>query len=205
MDPDGNESTLAFVASWLRGSSSQAQAFREQQDKIMASPDYKAGSRTKYKAGDTFCNFATYATNKDFAPGLNKAMFDKGDTTGDWTCANHAAKNLAMAAADPNSSIKEVTPKQAQALANRGYAVVGEHITEPHGHLATVRVGGKFSKEHGPVINNIGAASRTGSDVLADKAFVGDAPVHYYYDSNQFIKSNNDKMNKLMEKYYEHH
>jgi len=95
------------------------------------------------------------------------------------------------AALDPNSSIVEITPQQAQALANQGYTVVGSWKNQKpkgSGHIATLESGYEYDPEEGPVFANVGVSEYTGTGQTAYKAFGQDnyQSIKYYYDKDQF-------------------
>ena len=99
--------------------------------------------------------------------------------------------NLMKAALDPNSSIVEITPQQAQALANQGYTVVGSWKNQKpkgSGHIATVEAGHEYNSETGPYFGNVGDADFTGTNKTAVEAFGAKNfdSIKYYYDKDQF-------------------
>ncbi len=123
--------------------------------------------------GPTFCNIATcQIVGATGAPtdGLVNA-------NGTPNLANVDARTL------PNSpQWHEVTPEEAQNLANQGVTVVAAQANPGgHGHIATVRPellpGTQEYIGQGPLINNIGRYVDIRS---ADQAFAPNQPVRYY-------------------------
>lgn len=84
--------------------------------------------------------------------------------------ANQIAANLAR----HGSGYRQVSPAEAQRLANQGVLVIAVQPHAGHGHVATVRPGGSGNN---PLINNIGAHVNV---VPASRAFYRNPPVRYY-------------------------
>jgi hypothetical protein len=90
------------------------------------------------------------------------------------------AQNLAVSPA-----YSEVSPQQAQVLANEGRAVIGAWFNpKGHGHVVTVRpegvAGDKPVGNRGPLLNDIGAFDRVAPQSAAFRS--GDK-IYYYSPS----------------------
>jgi RHS repeat-associated protein len=126
----------------------------------------------------TFCNLATCAVAKDAGAPLDALTNAHGQPN----LANAAATQLAT-----SPSWHEVTPEEAQTLANQGQVVVGvQENPAGHGHEVTVRPelmpGLAQSMGQAPIVNNIGAHVGV---VPASQAFSSSQPVHYYAPNPQ--------------------
>jgi len=126
--------------------------------------------------GPTFCNIATCKIAQATGAPLDP-LTDKNGTP---NLANTDNRTL------PNSSkYHEVTPEEAQSLANQGITVIAvQGSAGPHGHIATVRPDNTYFSPYevrpggeGPVINNIGRHVEVDR---ASQAFAKDRPVRYY-------------------------
>jgi RHS repeat-associated protein len=126
--------------------------------------------------GSTFCNIATCKIARATGAPLDP-LTDKNGTP---NLANTDNKTL------PNSSkYHEVTPEEAQQLANTGVTVIAvQGSSGPHGHITTVRPDNTYFSPYevrpggqGPVINNIGRHVEVDR---ASQAFAKDRPVRYY-------------------------
>jgi RHS repeat-associated protein len=126
--------------------------------------------------GPTFCNIATCKIAKATGAPLDPLT----DKNGNPNLANTDNKTL------PNSSqYHEVTPEDAQNLANKGVTVIAvQGSAGPHGHITTVRPDNTYFSPYevraggeGPVINNIGRHVEVDR---AFQAFAKDRPVRYY-------------------------
>lgn len=84
--------------------------------------------------------------------------------------ANQIAANLGKS----GSGYRQISPQEAQQLANQGKLVIAVQPHRGHGHVATVRPGGSGSD---PLINNIGKHV----DIRpASRAFYSSPAVKYY-------------------------
>jgi hypothetical protein len=125
----------------------------------------------------TFCNMATCSTVESVS-GPTGAIEDK---SGQPNLANTAAQQL------PNSSQwHEVSPQEAQNLANQGVPVVAVQANPAgHGHEATVAPelmpGLTMQLSGTPSISNVGHAVGV---MPASEAFSSSRPVHYYAPNN---------------------
>jgi len=126
--------------------------------------------------GPTLCNVATCKIARATGAPLDPLT----DTNGNPNLANTDNRTL------PNSSqYHEVTPEEAQNLANQGVTVIAvQGSAGPHGHIATVRPDDTYFSPYevraggeGPVINNIGRHVEVDR---ASQAFARDQPVRYY-------------------------
>jgi hypothetical protein len=154
---------------------------------------------------DTYCNLSTYdiagATgfNTDVLYGPNapihKLAFDKDPRYN--TSANMAAQNLAEAA--KQGTVVQVTPAQAQALADIGYTVIAAFYNPTgSGHLMTVSPSSVLSnsfynrayKEGDPFVSHVGARYN-GSGNKIDNASRIPGNYTYYFDPGQFDHSKN--------------
>ena len=103
----------------------------------------------------------------------------------------------------PGEQLHELTPENAQKMANFGYTVVSAwENPDGIGHLGTVRPNdGKFDPAKGPLISNIGwknyiryaieaygVGGRGGPKKLSD--------IHYYFDPNQTFEYDPSKANR---------
>ncbi len=97
--------------------------------------------------------------------------------------ANEMNSNLSN-----SSQYREVTPQEAQRLANEGKVVIAVQPAKDHGHIATVRPDNLFyetppSRGSGPVINNVGrnvGIVRASATKAADRAFRPEPLPKYY-------------------------
>lgn len=122
---------------------------------------------------ETYCNDATYC----IARRMKAPLRPLGDVQGKPYLANRMAQNLAE-----STEYRDVSPDEAQKLANQGQFVVGAwHNPTGHGHVDTVRpegVPGDVPVGHsGPLLNDIGAEDHVARQ---SKAFKAADPVHYY-------------------------
>ena len=117
--------------------------------------------------GKTFCNIATCQIAKTMGAPMGALTNPKN---GQPALANQIATNLAKS----GSGYTQVSPQEAQRLANQGQLVIAVQPHFGHGHVATVRPGGNGSN---PLINNIGARVNV---VPASKAFLPSPQVKYY-------------------------
>jgi len=131
----------------------------------------------------TFCNVATGETIKAIGGPLDDLRYSPG---GNYRVANDAANKL-----QGSKDWQQVSPTEAQDLANQGVGVIGVQRnpgTNPrtgmpnHGHMVTVRPedhpGLAEMQGEAPIVNNVGARRNV---VPADQAFPdGTRPVRYY-------------------------
>ncbi len=117
--------------------------------------------------GTTFCNIATCQIARTMGAPMG-ALTNPGN--GQPALANQIAANLAR----HGSGYRQVSPAEAQRLANQGVLVIAVQPHAGHGHVATVRPGGSANN---PLINNIGAHVNV---VPASRAFYRNPPVTYY-------------------------
>ena len=141
-----------------------------------SNPAYQPQSDPTTGARTTFCNLATCNTVESVGGPID-AITDKN---GQPNLANTSAQQL------PNSSQwHEVSPQEAQNLANQGVPVVGVQEHSGHGHEVTVApelMPGLTMHLYGsPLVNNVGA--RVGV-MAASQAFSTSQPVHYYAPNN---------------------
>ena len=164
------------------------------QDKAMSNPIYREGGGGPFgnsTGSETWCNQATFEIVRNTsALRLANALYGS-DPNGYNTTANMAAENLMNAATGRDSSIMEITPQEAQKLANKGYTVVAawKNPSGSSGHMATVRPGNTFDELTGPMLNNIGAAQTTGIRTTIESfsaSSYANGEVHFYYDFCQF-------------------
>jgi len=137
------------------------------QDTARSNPSFQP------RGGKTFCNLATCDIVSN-AGGPTGTLTDKN---GNPNLANTDARTLAK-----SSEYHEVTPEEAQKLANQGVPVLAvQENPGRHGHIATVRPelmpGLGQSLGQAPMINNIGARRDIGT---ADQSFLRNQPVRYY-------------------------
>jgi hypothetical protein len=126
--------------------------------------------------GPTYCNLATCSILKTYGGPLDGSL----TTNGIPNMANTDVKTLANS---PNW--REVSPEEAQNLANQGVPVVASQGSPgPHGHIATVRPellpGTQAQLGQGPLINNIGRHLNVTSAGGLYGAFAHDQPIKYY-------------------------
>ena len=127
-------------------------------------------------AGTTYCNAATLKVARQMGAPTKGVLTDgKGNLVN----ANTQARNLGN-----SSAYREVTPTEAQALANQGELsiVAWENKTGGSGHVATVRPEGVSGDNppkgsSGPLLSNIG---NTIGVLGQNYAFRKDMEVHYY-------------------------
>lgn len=172
---------------------------KEMQNEVLNREDLKQGTGGPFNRTDnkitkqtSWCNQATFITARVTDPILAKAMYDNDDPNGDnHTNAAHIAKNLAKAANDSTSSIREVSPSMAQNLANAGVTVAGTKDVDYEGHVATVASGYDFDQENGPMMANVGGSDKHGY-TRAKSAFRGtyyeDGKVHFYVNTESVKK-----------------
>jgi hypothetical protein len=150
------------------------------QDAARANPRYEPTFDDTGNLKSSYCNQATC----DIVQKVNGPMAAlKYPGSGNMAVANDAARYLAKS---PNW--REVTPQDAQRLANRGIVVVGVQANPGgHGHMVTVRPeimpGLAESLGVAPIVNNIGARINV---VPARDAFDRElAPPRYYSPKGQ--------------------
>lgn len=102
--------------------------------------------------GPTYCNDATYAIARQ----LKAPLGPLGNSMNTPYTANQMAQNLAL-----STAYKDVTPEQAQQMADQGRLVIGAwHNPGGHGHVVTVRPqgvpGDQPAGNTGPLLNDIG-------------------------------------------------
>ena len=193
------EKSAVYIQNELKtklGSSTERNKLKEKQAAAIANPNYQQGSQGPFgfleaTSETTWCNMATQDITFETSYNLSMALRNENDPYCLNTNANAMYDNLMKAAQNPNSSIVEVTPQQAQALANLGYTVAGTwQSTNPEvsGHIATVEAGHEYNSETGPYFGNEGDSRYTGTGQKAIEAF-GEKnyqSIKYYYDKNQF-------------------
>jgi hypothetical protein len=127
--------------------------------------------RPSTREGPTYCNAATFCIVRDMGGSLRPL----GDAQGQPYAANQMAQNLAT-----STDYRDVTPEEAQRLANQGNLVIGAWFNpQGHGHVVTVRPDGVTGDEpfgrSGPLLNDIGEndwiARQSGAFKAADKVF----------------------------------
>lgn len=125
------------------------------------------------KRGQTYCNEAAcYIARKMHAP-----LGPLEDAQGHPYLANRMAENLAESPA-----YRDLTPAQAQQLANQGRFVAGAWYNPAgHGHVVTVRPeglpGDSPAGHSGPLLNEIGENDQVARQSMAFKPA---DQVHYY-------------------------
>jgi RHS repeat-associated protein len=146
------------------------------QDAAMANPKNQPVGTPGTPDRKTFCNIATcqiVTATGTTTDGLINAH-------GQPNLANTDAKTLAN-----SPSWHQVTPQEAQNLANQGVTVVGVISETGHGHIVTVRPellpGTQDVAAHGPLVNNIGGHVGVTD---GNNAFRGATPT-YYAPTNQ--------------------
>jgi hypothetical protein len=148
---------------------------------------YQQGGGGRYPSNphltttSTFCNQATF--DIAVATGFNTdALFKDRDNTN----ANAAVQNLAAAAA--KGTVTQVSPAQAQALANQGYTVIAAYYntnknkdgTLQSGHLMTVSPNYSGNNNNDLFVSHVGAKENR-----IDNASNIPGTYSYYYDPNQ--------------------
>ncbi len=177
-DPDGHG-----LWDWLKqqgcnaGFSSLCSPAQQQQQKQQLIDAQDAArndpSLQKEKNGTTHCNGATcQIATKTGAP-LGPLV----DKNGKPVNANQQAQNLAN-----SNQYREVTPAEAQKIADNGGTVIAAYDNSGgHGHTTTVRPDGVPGDNprpgSGPLLNDIGNSDRVQH---ASQAFRKSAEVHYY-------------------------
>jgi RHS repeat-associated protein len=147
------------------------------QDAARANPNNQPVGTPGSPDRKTFCNIATCQIVKATA------------TTTDGLVNAHGQPNLANTDAHTlanSPSWHQVTPQEAQNLANQGVTVVGVISEAGHGHIATVRPellpGTQDVAAHGPLVNNIGGHVGVTN---GNNAFGGATPTYYAPTNNQ--------------------
>ena len=193
------EKSIVYIQNVLKtkyGSSTERDKLKEKQESVIKDENYQQGSQGPFGFLDatsetTWCNMATQEVTFETSYELSMALRNENDPYCENTNANDMYDNLMKAALDPNSSIVEITPQQAQALANQGYTVVGSWKNsnpDLSGHIATVEAGHEYDPENGPYFGNVGDSRYTGTGQKAIDAFgqYNYQSIKYYYDKDQF-------------------
>ena len=101
-----------------------------------------------------------------------------------YTNANQMAQNARVAAADPTSGVKEITPEAAQKYANQGIKVlVAAENTQPgqRGHAGVVAPNSQpYDPAQGPMIGQTGTAEVTGINSAQSSFIANGLEPHYY-------------------------
>lgn len=151
-----------------------AEERQQARDRLIAAQNQ---ARAKYQPSQadnqTYCNEATYCTVRDMGGPLGPL----GDARGVPYLANRMAQDLAV-----SPEYTEVTPDEAQTLANQGRLVIGAWFNPAgHGHVVTVRPEGVWGDSpagnSGPLLNNVGATDRI---TRQSRAFKSSDKVFYY-------------------------
>ena len=193
------EKSIVYIQNVLKtkyGSSTERDKLKEKQESVIKDENYQQGSQGPFgfleaTSKTTWCNMATQEVTFETSYELSMALRNENDPYCENTNANAMYDNLMKAAQNPNSSIVEITPQQAQALANMGYTVVGSWKNQNpkgSGHIATVEAGYEYDPETGPYFGNVGDSRYTGTNKTAVEAFgIGNyQSIKYYYDKEQF-------------------
>lgn len=145
------------------------------QDDARANPAYRPRGLPGKET--TFCNQATcFIANRTGIP-----QGPLNDSRGIPLLANQQASELER----PDSGFRQVSPTEAQSLANQGTTVIAVQPHSGHGHIATVRPDSTYFANYevkdpngsGPLMNHIG--SRIGI-FHESGAFLPAPPVRYY-------------------------
>lgn len=195
------EKGVGFVKNTINsivGSKKEREKLLEKQKELIEDERYQQGSEgpNNYLGATfetTWCNKATEKITFETSYELSMALRNKGDKYWENTNANDMFDNLVKAAGNPNSHIIEITPEQAQNLANKGYTVVGSWKNDKpnqSGHIATVEPGHKYNIREGPYFGNVGTRKYSGFEKTALEAFGSDKldKIKYFYYDNQFNK-----------------
>lgn len=195
------EKGVGFVKNTINsivGSKKEREKLLEKQKKLIEDERYQQGSEgpNNYLGATfetTWCNKATEKITFETSYELSMALRNKGDKYWENTNANDMFDNLVKAAGNPNSHIIEITPEQAQNLANKGYTVVGSWKNDKpnqSGHIATVEPGHEYNIREGPYFGNVGTRKYSGFEKTALEAFGSDKldKIKYFYYDNQFNK-----------------
>ena len=193
------EKSIVYIQNVLKtkyGSSTERDKLKEKQESVIKDENYQQGSQGPFgfleaTSKTTWCNMATQEVTFETSYELSMALRNENDPYCENTNANDMYDNLMKAAQNPNSSIVEITPQQAQVLANQGYTVVGSWKNsnpDLSGHIATVEAGHEYKPETGPYFGNVGSSEYTGTGQTAYKAFgqYNYQSIKYYYDKEQF-------------------
>ncbi len=176
------EKGVGFVKNTINsivGSEKEREKLLEKQKELIEDERYQQGSEgpNNYLGATsetTWCNKATEKITFETSYELSMALRNKGDKYWENTNANDMFDNLVKAAGNPNSHIIEITPEQAQNLANKGYTVVGSWKNDKHnqsGHIATVEPGHEYEPDRGPYFGNVGDYRFTGKNKPAIECF----------------------------------
>ena len=195
------EKGVGFVKNTINsivGSEKEREKLLEKQKELIEDERYQQGSEgpNNYLGATsetTWCNKATEKITFETSYELSMALRNKGDKYWENTNANDMFDNLVKAAGNPNSHIIEITPEQAQNLANKGYTVVGSWKNDKpnqSGHIATVEPGHEYNIREGPYFGNVGTRRFSGFEKTALEAFGSDKldKIKYFYYDNQFNK-----------------
>lgn len=195
------EKGVGFVKNTINsivGSKKEREKLLEKQKELIEDERYQQGSEgpNNYLGATfetTWCNKATEKITFETSYELSMALRNKGDKYWENTNANDMFDNLVKAAGNPNSHIIEITPEQAQNLANKGYTVVGSWKNDKpnqSGHIATVEPGHEYNIREGPYFGNVGTRKYSGFEKTALEAFGSDKldKIKYFYYDNQFNK-----------------
>ena len=193
------EKGVGFVKNTINsivGSEKERERLLEKQKELIEDERYQQGSEgpNNYLGATsetTWCNKATEKITFETSYELSMALRNKGDKYWENTNANDMFDNLVKAAGNPNSHIIEITPEQAQNLANKGYTVVGSWKNDKpnqSGHIATVEPGYEYEPDRGPYFGNVGTRKYSGFGKTALEAFGSDKldKIKYFYYDNQF-------------------
>lgn len=195
------EKGVGFVKNTINsivGSEKERERLLEKQKELIEDERYQQGSEgpNNYLGATsetTWCNKATEKITFETSYELSMALRNKGDKYWENTNANDMFDNLVKAAGNPNSHIIEITPEQAQNLANKGYTVVGSWKNDKpnqSGHIATVEPGHEYEPDRGPYFGNVGDYRFTGKNKPAIECFgIAKIPnIKYFYDEKQFYR-----------------
>ena len=195
-DPNGRD-TILFIIPF---NSTRIDNLRNSQKSVMENKNYKQGAGGPFNltvsTKTTWCNQATFEVARKTDPALATAMYNRNDPNGWETNANAATENLESAANNLTSSIIEVSPENAQKLANLGFTVVGAKKTKNGtGHIATVAPGYDFDKNEGPMMANVGGSDKEGfrraKDAYRDDNYEK-GNVKFYFNFLQLFKKEDD-------------
>jgi hypothetical protein len=178
-DPDKHT-----ILDWMRSAAcglgiislcpAKANASNSKQKLLNAQDDARANPAFQPRATATYCNQATLAIAKQFGAPIGPLNDAKGNAVN----ANAQAENLAK-----STQYREVTPEEAQKIANNGGLVIVAFVNpNGHGHTATVRPEGVSGDSppkggKGPLLNDIGLFDKVQN---SNYAFKKGTEVHYY-------------------------
>jgi hypothetical protein len=191
-DPSGWETVDAVLARII---GQRVSNLIRAQDLTRKNPHYQPGAGGPFNIpSDAWCNMATYDVAE--ATGFDLSLLTLGISR--WDVRANTASAIA-GLFEPSTRLKELSPEQAQMMANEGWTVITAWFNpKGHpGHIATVRPSNEpFDPELGPLISNVG---REVGEMYAKRAFSRAsslAEVKYYYDPKQTFIYDERKINR---------